>query len=57
MLYHKSCTKQSGSLRYTPRHNGGYVSYNVKLMIKYFVSPKKARLNFVSAKSSCQSIA
>ena len=52
-----SFTKRVGSLRYTPSHNGRYVGYNVKLLIEYFVSPKKALFDLVSVKSSGQSIA
>ena len=58
-LYHKSFPKWVGLLlRCTPlRHNGRYTGYNVKLLVEYFVSPKKALFDFVSVKSSCKSIA
>ena len=38
-------------------HNGRCVGYNIKLTIEYFVNPQKALFDFVSAKSSCGSIA
>ena len=48
-----------GSLPYTPppTHKGRYIGDNINLIIEYFVSPKKALFDFVSAKSSCGSIA